>query len=259
MLPLSEIEKLYPDHLKPFKSFILREYLQYQILQILFSGPHAHKFCFLGGTCLRLIYQNTRFSEDLDFDNKDLSPHDFDTVALDIKRGLELLGLKVEIENVYKGAYHCYIKFPGLAYQSGLTGHKDQKILIQLDTENQGFEYEPNVQFINKFDVFCSVPTTPPEILLSQKFYAIFNRKQPKGRDFFDIIFLLSKNKKPDYTYLNMKMGIDESSTLRAQVLDFTDQLDFHAIADDVRAFLFFPADVQRVIAFKEFIKTTPL
>ena len=36
MLTLPEIEKNYPEPLRGFKRFILREYLQHKILQIIF-------------------------------------------------------------------------------------------------------------------------------------------------------------------------------------------------------------------------------
>lgn len=259
MMPLAEIEQQYPEPLRAFRSFLLREYLQYQILQLLFTGPFADKFCFLGGTCLRIVYQNTRFSEDLDFDNHDLSENDFDRVASSIRKGLEQMGLEVELENVFRGAYHCYIKFPGLLYQTGLSGHREQKILIQLDTEAQGFEYKSEIKFINKFDVFCSIPTTPLDILLAQKFYAVFNRKQAKGRDFFDISFLLGRGIRPNYAFLKQKTDITNPTDLRNKLLAHCLTLDFEYLANDVRAFLFNPGEVQRVLLFTDFIKTAEL
>jgi len=259
IMSLTEIEKQYPEHLRAFKSFLLREYLQYQILQILFTGPHAGKFCFLGGTCLRIVHQSHRFSEDLDFDHKGLSTTAFDQVAADIRRGLELLGLDVELENVYRGAYHCYIKFPGLLHRSGLSGYKSQKLLIQLDTEAQGYDFQPEIRFINKFDVFCSLPVTPQALLLAQKFHAVFNRKQPKGRDFYDITFLMGQGVLPDYTYLAMKSDIATPNHLREKLLTHCQKLDFSNLADDVRAFLFDPADVRRILSFPEFIASAPL
>ena len=69
MLNIREIEKYYPAHLHSFKRFMLREYLQYKILEIIFDGPYADRLIFLGGTCLRIVHGNQRFSEDLDFDN----------------------------------------------------------------------------------------------------------------------------------------------------------------------------------------------
>jgi len=43
MLNLAEIEKFYPDSLKPFGRFLLREYLQYKILEIIFTSEYADK------------------------------------------------------------------------------------------------------------------------------------------------------------------------------------------------------------------------
>lgn len=69
MMNLSEILSFYPPTVQVHRAFVLREYLQCKILEILFESRFAGKFCFLGGTCLRLIHGGQRFSEDLDFDN----------------------------------------------------------------------------------------------------------------------------------------------------------------------------------------------
>ena len=73
MLSLSEIQTYYPAHLQHRGEFLLREYVQYKILELLFESNYALKFSFLGGTCLRIIHNNNRFSEDLDFDNFNLT------------------------------------------------------------------------------------------------------------------------------------------------------------------------------------------
>jgi hypothetical protein len=185
MLGLSEIVKYYPENLRGFQRFIIREYLQNKILQIVFDNTtYANKLCFLGGTCLRLVYNNTRFSEDLDFDNFNLSPKDFEGISSIIATDLKKEGYEVEIRNVLKGAFHCYIRFPKLLFKEGLSGYPEEKILIQLDTEPQQFDFEPEHYILNKFDVFTEILTTPQDILLAQKFYAILKRPRPKGRDF---------------------------------------------------------------------------
>ncbi len=51
---------------------------------------------------------------------------------------------------------------------------------------------------LDKFDVFTQINTTPKELLLAQKFYAVINRKRNKGRDFFDIVFLLGQGLIPN-------------------------------------------------------------
>ena len=110
MLKLNEIISAYPEALHVHRAFILREYLQYKILEILFEGPYASKFCFLGGTCLRLVHNNSRFSEDLDFDNFRITEAEFSNVSAGIKAGLEREGYQVEMKQVIRGAYHCYIR-----------------------------------------------------------------------------------------------------------------------------------------------------
>ena len=77
MLSINQIEKYYPESLRGFKRNILREYLQYKILDIIFNSRLAPKLSFLGGTALRIVHGNNRFSEDLDFDNFQLTETDF--------------------------------------------------------------------------------------------------------------------------------------------------------------------------------------
>ena len=82
MLNLNEILPFYPEPLRVHREFILREYLQHKILQLIFDIPeHAQKLCFLGGTALRIVHGNERFSEDLDFDNSGLTEDQFDVIS----------------------------------------------------------------------------------------------------------------------------------------------------------------------------------
>ena len=81
MLSVNELLPYYPENQRTFREFILREYLQHKILQIIFGQPeHAKQLCFLGGTCLRIVHGNNRFSEDIDFDNFGLSEKNFQLV-----------------------------------------------------------------------------------------------------------------------------------------------------------------------------------
>lgn len=258
MLSLKEIEKSYPENLRPFKRFILREYLQHKILALVFESKYASKLCFLGGTCLRIVHNNTRFSEDLDFDTLNLSERSFGHISEEIKKGLEREGYKVEFKTVARGAFHCYIKFPGLLLNEGLSGHKEEKILIQLDAEPQHFKFTPETFILNKFDVFTTILTTPKDILLSQKIFASLNRKQPKGRDFFDIVFLLSLTK-PNYKYLAKKIGINKEDQLREKLLARCKKLNMKQVANDVKPFLFNPNDMKKVELFTDYVRQVDL
>ncbi len=256
MLNLNEILPFYPEPLRIHREFILREYLQYKILQIIYDIPdQGQKLCFLGGTALRIVHGNQRFSEDLDFDNSGLTEDHFDTISETIKTNLERDGYEVEIKTVYKGAFHCYVKFPKLLFNEGLTGHISEKILIQLDTEPQHYAFTPDKHILNKFDVFTEIPVTPLNILLAQKCFAIINRKRSKGRDFFDVVFLLSKGAKPDYGYLELKLKITDAQALKDSLLETCSKLDMKAMADDVAPFLFNNADAKKIIMFEQYLK----
>lgn len=259
MLTLPEIEKFYPEPLRAHKRFLLREYLQHKILQIIFDSEYATNLAFLGGTCLRIVYGNNRFSEDLDFDNFKIDQSVFESTASIIQQELSKEGYTVEMKTVYKGAYHCFIRFPELLYREGLSGHLEEKILIQLDTEPQDFEFVPEPYLLNRFDVFTQILITPKDLLLAQKFYAILNRPRNKGRDFFDVIFLLSLIDQPNYDYLKMKLNITRASDLKARVIERCDQLDMQEMAKDVAPFLFNPSDVKKILHFPDYLKQVTL
>ena len=154
MLSLEQIKKQYPENLQPFERFMLREYLQCKVLEIIFDSKYANRFALIGGTALRLLHGSERVSEDLDFDNFGLTMEDFSGITSHIRTELELEGYRVEIRDVERGAYHCYIRFPKLLYESGLAGQDEEKILIRLDSEAQHFDFLPETILLNKFDIF---------------------------------------------------------------------------------------------------------
>ena len=254
MLDLQQIKKEYSEPLQGYERAIVREYLQYKILQAIFESKHASQLSFLGGTALRIVHGNSRFSEDIDLDNFGLSWQAFGELAQSVKLFLELEGFLVETNLVAKDAFHCDLRFPELLFQQGLSPHQQEKILIQLDTVAQGYDYPPEVKILNKFDVFTEIRVTPLNILLSQKIFTAVNRKRPKGRDFYDITFLFSKTK-PDFGFLNQTMGITSPERLRQEFLLKIEDFDFDALAGDVAPFLITKEQVKRVSKFREFWK----
>jgi predicted nucleotidyltransferase component of viral defense system len=252
MLDFEQIKTQYPDYMQAFERVMLREYLQYKVLQAIFESNKASKLAFLGGTALRIIYGNSRFSEDIDLDNFDLSWQDFEGIIQKVKRFMALEGFEVEVRNVAKGAYRCYLRFPELLYEQGISPYQQEKILIQVDTVAQNYEYQPEIKIVNKFDVFTEIRVTPLNVLLSQKIYTAVNRKKAKGRDFFDITFLLSKTK-PDFEFLRQKMGIDTVDSLRQEILERIIDYNFQELASDVAPFLMNKEQIKRVEKFREF------
>ncbi len=90
MLDTKQIESFYPEYLRPFKRNLLREYLQYKILEIIFDSKFGKDLSFMGGTATHIIYQNNRFSEDLDFVHLGLIEKEFGQLTDLIHRKLNL-------------------------------------------------------------------------------------------------------------------------------------------------------------------------
>jgi len=254
MLDIEQIESFYPENLKPFKRNLLREYLQYKILEVIFDSRFGEELSFMGGTATRIIHSNTRFSENLDFDNLGLKEKDFEQLVKLIQRRLKLEGYTAETKNVFKGAFRSYIRIPDVLFENRLSNHREEKLLIQVDAEPQGFTYQQDRIVINKFDVFLRINIVPPDILLAQKIYAIFKRRRPMGRDFYDAVSLLGKTK-PNLDYLKSKLGIKDSTDLKNRLLLKCKKFNFKQLARDVEPFLFTPSDSKKVLFFGDYIR----
>lgn len=255
MLNITEIQKFYPKNIHPFKRNILREYLQYKILQIIFLTEYAAKLSFMGGTCLRIVFGTNRFSEDLDFDNFGLTEIEFDSLSDIVAKHLQEEGYIVEIKTIHKGAFRCYIRIPNLLFDNKLSGFQEETILIQLDTESQKFDYKPESFILNKFDILSRIYYTPKNILLSQKIWAILNRKTPKGRDYYDTMFLFSIAN-PDYKYLKFKADISNIYELKTKLELKIQSVNIKQLIKDLSPFLIYPNDINRIEMFPEFINT---
>ena len=255
MLDLEQIESFYPEKFRVFKKNILREYLQYKTLDIIFNSIYLNKVVFMGGTAIRIIYNNNRFSEDLDFDNLGMNYKEFKKLSNLIKDKLSLEGYKIEVSTRQKNAFIASLRIKDILYQFGLSPHPENKMLIEVDAEAQNFKYKPDKKIINKFDVFTSINVVPLEILLSQKIFAILNRPRSMGRDFYDTIFLFGRTA-PDLQYLKEKAGLESFDNIKKALIQKSNQLDLKKMAEDIKPFISDKTDINKIELFAEYIKS---
>lgn len=253
MISLNEIKAHYPNTSGQEKN-VLKEYLQYKILEIIFSQKISSKLSFLGGTAIKICYGSSRFSEDLDFDNFGLSEEEFNDLAEKVKKELSLLGYKIEIKNVFKGAFRCYIRIPKILFDNDLSPLEEEKIVIQLDTVSHNFKYEPEKILLQKFDVYTNISVTPKDILLSQKAETILNRKRAKGRDFYDFSYLMGIADF-NWEYLSYKLGVKNKSDLKKKLLSRLEDINLENLTKDVEPFLLKAKDKERILTFGEYIE----
>ena len=258
MLNIKEIIGYYPNYMKSrsFYEYMLKEYFQYKMLDIIFNSKWASKLSFIGGTSLRILHGVSRFSEDLDFDCFDLDRDEFMQMTdIVIKRigeeGLDIMADDKEKDLKLK-AFRRNLIFPGLLFNQNISGHKEQKFLIKIESEPHNFDYTPAKPIIHKFNIFTQINAAPPDVLLSMKIGAAIERQ--KGRDYYDCIFLMGKTK-PNYDYLSEKLDINSSENLKKRILDSCRNVDFKHKAKDFERLTYRREEAKKIEMFTSYIE----
>ena len=238
-----------------FDRYMLKEYLQLQILDHLATTPYISKVSFIGGTNLRLVQGIDRFSEDLDFDCKDLGEKEFMAMTDSIVSHLRNNNIDVETRdkpNPRLTAFRRNLYFPQMLFNLGLTGHRDERLLLKVEAQNQGVAYQPIVANINKMGFFFSIQVPPLDVLCAMKFSAILSRQ--KGRDFYDTIFLLSKTR-PNMDFLSSKTGISSMEGLKKAMQARLTKIDLNQKKRDFVHLLFNESNADRILKFGEVVE----
>jgi len=257
MIDIENIQQFFPENIRrnEYQEYMLKEYLQYQILDIIFNSKYSGKLSFIGGTCLRILYDFRRFSEDLDFDNFGLKKEEFDKLVKEIVDTLRAEGYNVEErekKSDKRTAFQKYLHFPGLMFNQGLSPHKEKRFFIKIDSEAQNYNYTPQKNIIQKFNVVTPVFHPALDIMLSMKIKAFFDRR--KTRDCFDIMQMYSLTT-PDFKFLNKKLHIHNKNELREKMLERCNEIDFNHQVNDIKPYLFNNRDARKIIMFPEFLK----
>jgi predicted nucleotidyltransferase component of viral defense system len=182
----------------------LREFLQELVLQILDRHHYFKNLAFVGGTALRIIYDLPRFSEDLDFSLINKKDFDFDKMLARLEKDLSLNGLEVEIAKATtRTVFSSFVKFKGILYELGLTPHAKENLFIKIEIDsNPPAGYATEVKLINKNFLFKVLSYDLPSLFAS-KLHAFLFRKYAKGRDYYDLLWFLTRKTKVNFELLN--------------------------------------------------------
>ena len=238
-----------------FNKYMLKEYIQLMILDYLSSSEYAQKLCFIGGTNLRLILGIDRFSEDLDFDCKNMDNEEFMAMTDGVLAFLRANDFNVEPrdkDNQKLTAFRRNIYFPGLLFEMNLTGHREEKFLIKVEAQDQGVPYTPVIADVKGCGFFFPLQIPPKPVLCAMKLCALLTRA--KGRDFYDSMFLLSQTE-PDYGFLKARMGISDKEVLKSRIKEMLQHIDIEKKAEDFKHLLFNPAGSKKILRFREFVQ----
>ncbi len=258
MIDLPYIANFFPSALqqKPGAAkYFIKEYLQLMVLDYLSSTPHIRKLIFIGGTNLRLIKHINRFSEDLDFDCRQMSKDEFMTMTDDVITFLNRSGLTVEAkdkESAQLSAYRRSLYFPQLLFDLKLSGHREERFLIKVEAQDKGITYAPEMANVKGCGFFFALPVPGDEVLLSMKIAALLQRG--KGRDFYDVMFLLAQTT-PNYDFLKQKLNISSSKELRSALMDLCKRTNLKVKKNDFVHLLFDEREADKILRFEEFVR----
>lgn len=224
----------------------LREFLQILTLKILHDKGRFENLTFTGGTALRILFNTRRFSEDLDFSLTHPSGYDFGKLYRELHAQMGLHGIKMEGKpDTEKTVHAAMLRFPGLLNDLGISPLPGQKLSIKLEVDTrppEGGKIENTL--VNKTYVFY-IRHFDLSSLFATKIAACFYRKYVKGRDFYDLIWYLSKKVMPNYELLNNAIRqihgeapVVNAGNIRKFLQDNLEKIDLNKAAKDVERFL---------------------
>lgn len=246
---LSEILNEHKDKPAVFKRNILKEYLQVICLARIYSmEKYQGKLIFYGGSCLKHCFGLNRLSEDLDFVNVSESKINKEKLAEELK---EYFKKKLSLDILYKiQKFRIYFKFPVLR-ELNLFGASETDLLflkLEIFEDSEIFKNSAvQVVPIFKYGKTILVRTFSLSALMATKIRAILNRKwesgkegdenfiKVKGRDYYDLLWYLSKEIKPDLAILQEFKDI---SKLKKSLLGLIENLDQRSVALDLEGLI---------------------
>ena len=164
---------------------IAREYCQHLFLGAFYRESGSERVMFKGGTALRMIYGNPRFSEDLDFSGFRTSLREIEDWVASALGEMERNAIPVSIAESKKtsGGYLAIIASPV----------RDLPVQIQVqvslrrrdDVKGQGVLVTPELL------PAYTLTQLPQRWLVEEKLEALLTRVKP--RDYFDLYFMLRK------------------------------------------------------------------
>lgn len=258
MIDLEFIKSFFPESIRNNRNFskmMLKEYIQLMILDFISTTKYAKNLVFIGGTNLRIIHGIDRFSEDLDFDCKNMSVNDFHDMTDAVLGFLKRNGLNVETkdsESTHLTAYRRSFYFPQLLFDLNLTGHKDERFLIKLEAQDQGVDYDIKTVNVKGCGFYFPQQVPPDSVLCSMKLSALLTRR--KGRDFYDSMFLLSKTD-PDYGFLSNRIGVSSKVELKNAIENMLKTVNLNIKKRDFEHLLFDSTKSSKILLFHDYIK----
>jgi predicted nucleotidyltransferase component of viral defense system len=214
------------------KRILLKEVLQAYVLDFIYNHPKYRRLNFYGGTCLHVVYDLNRLSEDIDFDNSaeiDLSNLAEDLTAL-FRKSLGYDPVEIKSQQGENGILRTTIKLPVLN-ELGLSPHPNEALHLKVEVSHHG-----QIAILQNTPVFYLGRSFVPshfslETMMAGKMIACLERNFQrgregafiKGRDYYDLLWFMQKGVQP----MEEKLAKDgeKSYTTQSAMLALKDKI----------------------------------
>lgn len=269
MTAIEELIKQYEPKTIEETKMALRELLQEIVLIGLSRGDFFSHASFYGGTALRIFYSLNRYSEDLDFTLNEknelfsIIPYikKIQEVALSYGLDIDIQTKEKKIETAIESAfaklntYQTFIKL-NLDALNIKSLHKDEVIKVKFEIDcNPSLGFIIESKWISSPE-FARVNVLDLSSLFAGKIHAILCRtykSNVKGRDYYDFLFYIKKNVKPNMNYLknklieSKKLDFDskfDNEILKKMLKEKFESVDFNQVRDDAQRFVYHGEDL---------------
>ena len=237
---------------------ILREYLQAFVMRSLHESEAYTCLSFVGGTALRFAFYLPRFSEDLDFSLENPVGYEPTRWMKKLKRDMVLAGFDITLSwNDRKTVHMAWIKVAGLLRDAGLSAMENENLSIKLEIDSSppaGAETVRTV--INRHLMFAVRHHSLPS-LMAGKVHALMTRKYSKGRDWYDLLWYMSRRPPTEPNLILLQNALDQTQgkeTYRAEnwremLREKVQVMNFSQLLQDVEPFLEHPQDARLLTA----------
>ena len=212
---------------------IAREYLQHLFLRELYKREGADRFLFKGGTAIRIVYQGSRYSEDLDFSIPRMSEKEIEDIleGTFASIGREGITPNLDIQEATEttGGYLAIIQLDILGYKV--------EIMANMQMKDDAAWLVPETHVItNPFLPAYSLTALRGELIVKEKINALIERHKP--RDAFDAYFFAR--------HAQLRQYLPHESETLARINKSLDLMSDHDLEVDLKPFL--PRNYQSII-----------
>lgn len=208
---------------------LLKESLQFYLLNFIYNSHYGERFLMKGGTCLRFCFGLPRLSEDLDFDVYDFKNFDYKNFLKDLtdyfKNYLKFYRLGIKISGKNKIIYLNFPILEEIGFPIDKNRPSENILFLRIDLAPvKGKSYQTDISLKSSWDFSFLIKRYSIGDLFAGKLAAVLGREsfegetlKPrfKGRDYFDIFWLQEKGIKPNLDYLKEISTFDSTSSLK--------------------------------------------